>query len=291
MRTHELDLYFRAPHVIARTLRGSDGVTIVSSPFTRWVDIGFNTRSELLSDVRVRRAIAYATDKRALNDKVALGADIVTDSDQPPFSWAHANNLPQYAYDPRRAATLLEAAGWHLGADGMRHRQGSALRIGLAGAAGDSVSIQAREVLQAQWRQVGIDSDIKSYPSNILFASLPDGGVEMTGHYDAVLESFANGADPDDSVLFECRWIPPAGENVYRFCDHTLDETEEAALRSNVTATRKAAYGRVQNILANQLPILPLWFERYDFAVNSNLRNFVPAHVASPFWNTWMWQI
>ncbi|MBC5806200.1 MAG: peptide ABC transporter substrate-binding protein [Candidatus Eremiobacter antarcticus] len=291
MRTHELDLYFRVPHIVAKTLRGREGVTIVSSPFTRYVDIGFNTRSDLLSDVRVRRAIALATDKRALNVKVALGADIITDSDQPRFSWAHADNLPQYAYDPRRATALLEAAGWHLGADGVRRKGGSALRLNLAGASGDSVSIQARELLQAQWRQVGVDSDIKSYPSNILFASLPDGGVEMTGHYDAVLESFANGADPDESVLFECRWQPPAGENVYRFCDRALDQAEEAALRSNVEATRKAAYAQVQNILASELPILPLWFERYDFAVNSNLRNFVPAHVASPFWNTWMWQI
>lgn len=291
IKTHEIDFYFRVPHVISQTLRGMDGITVVSSPYTRYVDIGFNLKSPILSDVRVRRALAYAIDKQALNNQVALGADIITDSDQPPFLWAYNEKVLRYRYDPARAVRLLEEAGWHLEADGVRRKQGAAFRIGLAGAAGDSLSIKARELLQAQWHRVGMDIDIKSYPTNILFASLPDGGVEMTGHYDVVFESFSNGADPDDSVLFECRWLPPAGENVYRFCDPALDAAEEAALASNIVATRKAAYDRIQNILATQLPIIPLWFERYDYAFNSDLREFRPAHVGPPFWNTWMWRL
>ena len=62
-------------------------------------------------------------------------------------------------------------------------------------------------------------------------------------------------------------------------------------LASNDTAVRKAAYARIQDILATQVPLLMLWFDRYDYAVNSDLRGFTPAHVGSPFWNTWQWQI
>jgi peptide/nickel transport system substrate-binding protein len=291
IRSHEIDLYYRVPHRIARTLSDVAGTTIVSAWFTRYTDIGFNTQSPILSDARVRRALAYATDKPALLQKVTYGGDLIADSDQPPALWAHSSSVPHYPYDPVRAAALLESAGWHLGPDGVREKNGTRLHLGLAGAAGDVVSMMTREVLQAQWRQVGVDAEIRSYPSSVLYAPSSAGGIERSGRFDAVMHSWANGADPDDSGLFECRWVAPVGDNVYRFCDPALDAAEATALGSNDVVVRKAAYARIQDILARQMPLLMLWFERYDYAVNSDLRNFRPSHVGSPFWNAWEWQI
>jgi peptide/nickel transport system substrate-binding protein len=291
IRSHEIDFYYRVPHKVSRILHDLAGTTIVSSWFTRFIDIGFNTTSPILSDVRVRQALAYATDKPALVQKVTYGADLIADSDQPPSLWAYNPAVPHYAHDIARAAALLESAGWRMGPDGVREKNGARLRIGLAGAAGDITSLTTREVLQAQWRQVGVEAEIKSYPSSLLFASALAGGIERTGRFDAVMHGWANGADPDDSGLFECRWIAPAGDNVYRFCDPAMDAAEQAALATNDMKLRKAQYARIQDIVATQLPLLMLWFERYDYAVNSDLKNFKPSHVGSPFWNTWQWQI
>jgi len=291
IRTHEIDFYYRVPHRISAALRGTPGTNVVSAWFTRFVEIAFNTQSPTLSDVRVRRALAYATDKVAIVQKVGEGADVIADSDQPPALWAHNGNLPQYRYDPARASALLDSAGWHLARDGMREKDGRRLRIGLAGAAGDVTSMLTREVLQAQWRRVGVDAEIKSYPSDVLFAPYAGGGIAQTGRFDALMQSWANGEDPDDSGLFECSARPPAGQNVFRFCDQSFDAIEEAALSTNVVAVRKADYARIQDLLAKQLPTLVLWFDRYDYAVNTDLRNFKPAHVGTPFWNTWEWQI
>ncbi len=291
VKTHEIDFFFRVPHVVSRSLRGTAGVRIVSSPFTRYADLGLNTQSPILSDVRVRQALVYATDRQGIIDNVAAGADVLADSDQPPFLWAHDDAVRKYAYDPAAAGRLLDAAGWRMSPGGVRMKNGVPLRLGLAGVAGDSVSLKARELMQQQWHQAGIDVDIKSYPSDILYAPLSAGGIEMTGHYDVVLEGFANGADPDDSILFECRWMPPQGENVYRFCDHALDALEEEALANNARPVRKAAYARIAGILADEVPIIPLWFASYDYAVNTDLRNFRPAHVGTPFWDTWRWSI
>jgi peptide/nickel transport system substrate-binding protein len=291
VRSHEIDLYYRIPHRIGATLHDVPGDTVVSAWFTRFTDIGFNTTSPIISDVRVRRALAYATDKPAIIQKVAQGADLLADSDQPPSLWAHSSTVPQYPYNPARAAALLDSAGWHLASDGFRVKNGERLRIGLAGAAGDMTSMLTREVLQAQWRQVGVDVEIKSYPSDLLFAPFSGGGIEQSGRFDAVLHSWANGVDPDDSGLFECSSRPPGGQNIYRFCDKNFDAVEEAALATNDEARRRADYARIQGVLARQLPMLVLWFDRYDYAVNTDLRNFKPAHVGSPFWNTWEWQI
>src|SRR5579872_1467182 len=291
IRTHEIDMYYRAPHTVSRTLRGEPGVRVISSPFTRFEDLGFNLRSPFVGDVRVRRALAYATDKAALVAKVTTGADIIADSDQPPYVWAHVTPARAYPYDLTAAGRLLDEAGWRLGPDGVRRKNGVALELDFAGIAGDAVSIVTRQYLQAAWRSIGVVANIRSYPTDILYAPLASGGIENSGKFDVVLESFGNGADPDDSVLFECRWQPPAGENAYRFCNGEVDALEEHALSTNDQKTRFADYARIQNILAEQLPIYTLYFERYDYAVNTDLRNFRPAHVGSPFWNVWEWRI
>lgn len=291
LRTHEIDFYYRVPHFISHSLRGERGITVMSSPFTRFSDVGFNLSTPILSDVRVRQAIAYATDKNELVQKVTAGDNVVADSDQPPFSWAYSGNITRYDHNLAKADALLDAAGWHKGPTGIRVKNGVPLHLGLAGISGDATYISTRELLQAQWRAAGIDAEIKSYPSDILYASLPEGGVEMTGHYDTVLESFGNGFDPDDSVLFECRWRPPAGENVYRSCDPKLDALEEQALVTLDQRARKKLYHQIEDLEMQELPILPLWFEPYDYAFNSDLRNVKPARAGSPFWNPWEWKL
>ena len=291
IRSHEIDFYYRVPHRISATLHGVPGTNVVGAWFTRFAEIAFNMESPILLDLRVRRALAYATDKAAIIEKVAGGADLIADSDQPPSLWAHDAQLPQYHYDPARAAALLDSAGWHVAPDGVREKNGVPLRIGLAGATGDVTWMLTREVVQAQWRRVGVDVEIKSYPSDLLFAPYSGGGITQSGRFDAVLQSWANGEDPDDSGLFECRARPPGGQNIFRFCDAGLDAAEEAALSTNDEARRKTDYARIQKVLAQQLPALFLWFDRYDYAVNSDMRNFKPAHVGSPLWNTWEWAI
>jgi peptide/nickel transport system substrate-binding protein len=291
MKTHEIDLYYRLPHVYRQQFADAPGETVVHAPFTRLVDIGFNTASPIVADVRVRQALAYATDRQSIIDKVTQGAGMLTDSDQPPYIWAYDPNAPKYPYDPKKATALLDAAGWKLGAGGMRVKDGVQLRLGLAGISGDAESMTMREMLQAQWQQVGVATEIKSYPSDILYGPLAAGGIEQSGHFEVILEGFANGSDPDDSVLFECRWRPPAGQNDYHFCDRQLDSLEEHALATNDTTERKAEYARIQEILGRQLPMYVLYFEQYEFAVNSDLRGLKPAHVNAALWDPWEYRI
>jgi ABC-type transport system substrate-binding protein len=56
-------------------------------------------------------------------------------------------------------------------------------------------------------------------------------------------------------------------------------------------ATRKAMYARVQAIIASELPFIVLWYQRQLDVVNTDFRNYKPAHAVTPFWNTWEWAI
>lgn len=291
VRTHEIDFYYRAAENQAPSLRDIPGTRVVITPLTRFADLGLNAANPALADVRVRRALAHAIDRAALIKKVTHGVAMPGDSNQPPFFWAYNPKIARYPYDPQRAAELLDAAGWRVGADGIRVKNGRPLRLELVSFTGSATATGTEVFMQDAWRHVGVDVSIKNFSSSQLYATLGAGGIEQSGKFDVAFENWANGSDPDDSILVRCDMAPSAGWNIYHFCNRELDAAEDRAMSSYDRATRKAMYGRVQEIIASDLPFIVLWYQRQLDVVNTDFRNYRPAHAVTPFWNTWEWSI
>ena len=291
VRTHRIDFYANAAQALEPELHGIDGATVFLYPFTRWTDIGFNLSRPQLKDKRVRQALAYALDRARLIGHVTHGVNFPADSDQPTFFWAHDNHVRTYSYDPALARRLLDQAGWRLGHDGVRQKNGLKMRLEMIGAAGSQTVANAETFIQRQWRQVGVQLVVRNYESAKLYGNQDDGGIEQNGKFDVAFEDWANGVDPDESQIFLCEYAPPAGWNIYHYCNPQLDAAENAGLSHYHTGRRKAAYDRVQEILAEDLPIMVLWFSQRQDVVNVNLENYRPAHAVSPFWNSWQWSL
>lgn len=291
LKTHEVDFYYRAAQSLAPSLKGIPGTRIVLSPFTRFADLGFNGDEPALSDVRVRRALAFGTDRAELIAKVTQGVMMPADSDQPPYLWSHDPHVTKYPYDVARADALLDAAGWRRGPNGMRAKAGVPLALTMVSFTGSAVMTGVETLIQAQWKLIGVDVSIKNFPSDVLYESKAAGGIEQNGKFDVAVEQWANGIDPDESILFKCDLAPPHGWNIYGFCDPALDAAEDDALVQYDQSRRKADYAKVQEILTSRLPILVLWFERDQHVINTDFKNFKPAHASTPFWNTWEWEI
>jgi peptide/nickel transport system substrate-binding protein len=280
LQSHQIDFFYRAPESMAAALRNIPGTRVVLTPLSRFTDIGFNGGNPALADVRVRQALAYGTDRNALIEKVTHGIAVAAQTDQPSFSWAFDPKARQYPYDPKRAMQLLASAGLH-----------RKLALELVSFTGDSTVAETEELLQSQWKDLGIDVTIKNFPSGQLYATLASGGIEQSGKFDAVIENWANGSDPDESILVTCKMTPPAGWNIYHFCDPRLDAAENAALGSYSQPARTASYALVQEHLNDELPFYVLWYQRQIDVVNVNFKNYKPAHAVTPFWNTWEWAI
>lgn len=291
VRSHTIDFYANAAQALEPQLHGIRGATVYLYPFTRFTDIGFNMSRPQLQDVRVRRALAYATDRDQLITHVTHGVNLPADGDQPPFFWAHTDRVRKYDYNPRVAGQLLDEAGWHVGPDGLRRRHGQVLRLQMVGFSGSSTTALAEHWIKAEWREVGVDVNIQNFSSDKLYASQADGGIEQLGQFDVAFEEWANGVDPDESQLFLCNLRPPAGWNIYHYCDPDLDAAENAALSDYHQSLRKRDYERVQQLLAEDLPIFVIWFYQRQDVVNIDLKNYRPAQAVSPFWNSWEWEI
>ncbi len=291
LKTHEVDLEFNAPSANYASLKEIPGTTLSLTPYVGYDQIGFNLKNPILADVRVRRALAHATDTKKLIENVSHGTGIQGDGDQPAFLWAHNNSLKGYEFDPAKARALLDAAGWKPGLDGIRLKGEKKLSITLAGTTGNAVGVAVETLIQRWWRDVGVDTQIKNYVTSVFFATYGAGGIVQTGKYDAAFYAWYNGIDPDDSTLFMCDQRPPAGQNTYFLCDPAIDAAERTALSSNDRAVRKKAYDVIQQRLVDQLPFLPIWFVRRIDIRNTDLKNYRPAHAVTNFWNSWEWKI
>ncbi|MEO6835234.1 MAG: peptide ABC transporter substrate-binding protein, partial [Candidatus Tumulicola sp.] len=157
IQSHQIDFFYRAPETMVESLRNIPGTRVNLSPFTRFADLGFNAGVPALSDVRVRQALAYATDRQALIDKITHGVTIPGDTDQPPFSWAFDSRAKRYGYDLAAAGRLLDAAGWRRASDGMRAKDSHPLALTLVSFTGSDTATAAEALIQAQWRQAGVD--------------------------------------------------------------------------------------------------------------------------------------
>lgn len=281
LASHQIDFYYRAAESLLPSLRAIPGTRVILTPLDRFTDVGFNAGVAGLSDRRVRRALAYAIDKTALIAKVMHGAALAGDSNHAPFSWSYTPTVPRYPYRPHLAARMLRAAGWPPGR----------LHIGLASFTGSSTVNATEALLQSQWGRVGVVVSIKNYPSGLLYATASAGGIEQSEKFDAVIENWENGTDPDDSILLMCSMAPPAGWNIYRFCNRDLDAAERVALGSYNRATRAAAYARIQRIVGAELPFIVLWYQMQIDVVNRDFQGYRPAHAVTPFWNVWAWSI
>src|SRR5579872_1185930 len=291
LRTHEIDLVTNVSLTRVPDFAGLEGIKLQAIPFTYFTYIGFNTAAGALRDLRVRRALTLAIDRKSLVRDVTHGYALDADTDQPPFGWAHANGIQLPPYDPSAAAQLLESAGWHLASDGYRYKNGTKLELVVATTVGSTSFLEAEQIAQQQWRRIGVATIIKNAQDSILYAPAVDHGVFASGTFDVMINGWFNGVDPDDSDFFTCGQRAPVGDNYRRLCDPRLDAAERVALSSNVRAVRRRAYAAVQRYVAEDCAVIFLWFAKRVDAVSTDLRGYRPAHAVTTLWNTYDWRI
>lgn len=289
LKTHEIDAVFALPYAYYLSASQIRGVRIYLTPLDAYDQIALNLQTPILADAIVRRALAYSVDRQSLAEKVYHGVLTPTSSDQPPFSWAYDPHVTRYDYDPARAAQLLQADGWMLAADGYRYKNGQRLQVEFVTTPGGNNADNV--LIQQGWHNVGVDAAVKIVAGPVFFGTYGAGGTLQTGKYDAAYLGWFNGIDPDDSTQFMCDQFPPQGQNTYHFCDPALDEQERIALSSFDIPTRKAAYFKIQEILADQMPTIFMFAVRRVSVLNTDFRNYKPSHAVSTLWNPWEWEI
>lgn len=290
MRAHEVDWFVEPTPRVYPELKNIPGIDIRLVAFNGNDNIQINVTKPPLDDARVRRAIGYAIDKRELVDKVTFGTTVPATEDLPSFMWAFDPTAGESVRDLPKARALLDAAGWKVGSDGIRRRGGNRLTFDLAFRV-ESATDRARGVLvAAMLHDAGFDVRLKGYNTSILYATQAQGGIMASGRFQAVLTDWFAGVDPDDSTQLMCDQMPPNGWNWSRYCNPQMDALQRIALSHYDRATRKAAYSKIEHLLAQDAPFVYLWWPRQIEPINDDLENFRPNGIIED-WNAYEWSI
>jgi peptide/nickel transport system substrate-binding protein len=291
LQTHEITGYFNeqdySQYPLLQTLRG---YAVLNTPVSAVDALIFNTQGPLTNDARVRHGLAEAIDVHSLVAKSYRGALESHDAGRGLFLWAYdPRALPDVPYDPNAARRLLGAAGWTLGADGVRQRGSRALDLLLviqAGVPGEAIA--ANMVAQYE-RAVGARVTIKQFAVTQFGAPAAVGGPVYGGKFDMALYSFVNGDDPDTTDQFACANVPPNGYNKSRICDPQIDTLLATGRATYDVAVRKATYARLQALLYAQLPLV-LLYQRRELDVFPALLRGPDGSIDSVFWDVARWR-
>ena len=290
LRAHEIDLYFDVPPAQVAAARALPDILLATTSTLHWEHLNFNVRKPPLDERAVRLALCYGLDEAAIFHKIYhdLGRPAPTHFN-PDFGWGDPAIVP-FPYDPRKAGAMLEAAGWRLGADGVRAKAGVPLRFALSTVAGVKGREAIEVLLQAQWHAIGARVIVKNYPAAALFAPYGAGGLLALGKTDVSLFTWTDATpDPDDEAFIAPDRVPPAGENFSFYSNAEVGRLVHAGLATFDVPTRRRAYEQTQRILIRDVPEYVLNWLPETTASNADLHGVRPVPVGSDLWNVARW--
>ncbi len=262
--------------------------------------------NRVLSNERVRLALAAAIDTPALIEQATAGQGVPIASSALPGSWADLTRVPTSTVDLDRARLLLDEAGWKI-ADGgtIRQQNGITLTLQLYVRGDDPRRVQAAERIAADAARVGIEIAVQK----VDFASVFRSKYAPPYDFDLLLGSWSNGAadpsyadlayyDPDDFALFHSSQINQgvadtrAVLNITGFSDPAYDNQAAAARQLYDIEERSKAIALAQARIAELKPYLFLWADRIPVALNDQVTTLDgPIDLSTPMylWNVERW--
>ncbi len=172
---------------------------------------------------------------------------------------------------------LLDAAGWHPGPDGVRVRDGKRLSLLLVYGLGSQ--IRSYHLRRRCNRCIARSESRSSSKASTTRRSMPrpqSGGILNGGKFDLAMYAWVSGSDPDDSSQWTCGMIPPAGNNVTRYCSpemeaaqrlalSTFDQaTSQARIRADRAAAAAGCAGRIHLLSVACVTRMPPSYENFD---------------------------
>ncbi len=296
LQTHEIDMLavgsaMKWPQYAALAGDPANGLVAIRVDSFLFSHVDFNLRHPIVSDRNVRIALAYATNRAQIISKLSHGSARAAETDQSPvLSWAFTKDVTHYPFDPQKARATLDADGWKVGPDGVRVKNGQRLEITFSTQTESNYGKQQQTFLQRAWRDVGVQADIKNYPTSEFFDNSSN-GILQGGHYDVASFSWYGAADPDDSAIYSAQNMAPHGQNAMFWDNPVATAAMNDALSTIDQARRKRDYVVVQQQLTKDVPTIIIDFARVPFVYNSDLKGFDPSPVISAFWDPWNYSI
>ncbi|MHB8840199.1 MAG: peptide ABC transporter substrate-binding protein [Candidatus Aquicultor sp.] len=280
-------LYPSDTKAVTDRIKSIAGTAGFAEPGLVWEHLAFNTSKPPLNDINVRKAIAYALDRKKIAE-AATGEPSVLESilvpDQKPF---YTPAWKKYALQPEKAAQYLSRAGYKKGPDGIFQKNGKKLVVKISTASGNPTRKEVEKTIQDNLNSVGIKVETQNADGETFFNSrLAKGDFELG------IWAWLEDTEPNLGYMFCADATPPAGGNYYRYSNPEVT----AALKiipSVIDDTKRAGlYRNVQQKISDDCVVIPLYQHIQVLAFNKKVNGIKDnTSFEGPFWNLSRWWI
>jgi len=262
-------------------IRGAENLTLFSARLSGYALVILNlnnSNTPFFHDKEIRQALLYALDRQKIVDHVLAGQGLIAHSPIMPDSWAYFPRVRHYHHDPAQARKLLEEAGWvDANGDGVRENAGRPLEFSLL-TNDDPTRVKIVEEIARQWAEVGV----KATPQQVGISGLVRDFLRPR-HFEAVLIEWQEfPPDPDPYPMWHSTQTEGEGQNYSGFASRQADEIMEEARRITYQARRIDLYHRFQEVFAEQVPSLLIYYPVYNYAVDNMVKGIQIGPLVEP---------
>ena len=292
LKTGEVDFIIHvAPSEIANFEKDKN-FTVYKTSGLQVLQVGFNVPRSPVDDARVRRAFANAINVDYIIQHIMEGAATRARSYISPgvFGFKDMNLEKLYPYDKAKALAILAEAGWKPGPDKILRKGDEKLTLTHLSPRGRYMKdAEVTEAVQAMLREIGVEANVQFGEWGSVFSQL------RSPKLDQQMFTFAwitTNADGDYSLynLFHSKGAPPTSWNTYRYANPQVDKLVEEARASLDPKKREKLYGDVQDILAKDVPLIPIYNSNMIYVSKNYVKGF-KAHSVEynlGFAETWL---
>ena len=230
--------------------------------------VAWNTRDPVLSDKRLRRALAQCIDLQSIIENFYHGTARAMNGPFTPDQWAYNPEVPVIEYNPQEAQRTLNSLGWlDTNNDGVLDKGGKPLKIEMLLAGGAAASNPFALLFQSELKKIGVQLTISPLDPSAFIQRV------LAGNYQSAYLSWDLDPDPDPFAMFHSSQFPPHGQNLVFYSNPEADRLIEEGRHELDQSKRITIYRKFHTLLADDQPYTWTVEVSSKWAVNRRLRN------------------
>jgi peptide/nickel transport system substrate-binding protein len=274
LQNGEIDLMDRVPSPDIETLAGTDTTDVLIYPTFGFNFYAYNldpAKTDMFQDRGVRQAFMYAQDRESINTDIYFGTNEVANGTQPLLSFAYAPDEIEtvYNFDPEKAKSLLEEAGWvDSDGDGIREKDGKKLAFSLIYPTGSTTTDQVVAYYQEAWKVIGAEMS----PNGVEFPELVD-VITSSFDYEVCMLGFNWDATGNQNAMYNTDQYK-VGFNFTKYSNPEVDELNNSAKKELDQEKRREILIQATNIVNTDLPVAVTLFTNDKTGYAKRLQNY-----------------
>lgn len=235
---------------------------LVTFPANVYGYIGININRDMFKDKRVRQALTYGLDRESIVKNIFGNYGLICNEPQSIASWNYNNDVNKYKFNTSKANKLLDDAGWKIGNDGVREKDGKKFQIHYLASAENPVNDILVPIMKENYKKLGVEVLVDSMD----FTSV---NVKVQNNdFDMFFMAGSLSANPDQSVVFKTG----GAQNFFGYSNKELDKEMCNSLKEQDFDSRKKDYQKVWKIINDDMPTIFMYQRNDMWAISSRVK-------------------